>query len=86
MIHLPQEFVTTKFPGYFWNLKEQKLYSIKVSGLLKPLTFSPRRWTPNGIMDAGYRVSVAGRRRFLPQYYLEKLRPMKRDVEIGYAK
>ncbi len=37
-IEFPQGFVALKkYPGYFWNTEEKKLYSMKVDGILKPL-------------------------------------------------
>ena len=39
MVTLPKDFVATRYPGYFWNVVEKKLYSIKVTGELKPMTF-----------------------------------------------
>jgi hypothetical protein len=32
MVVMPDEFVATRYPGYFWNTDDQKLYSIKVTG------------------------------------------------------
>ena len=40
MVTLPDNFTMTKYPGYFWNVLDKKLYSIKVTGELKPLVFS----------------------------------------------
>ncbi len=72
MITFPPEFVATKYPGYFWNTKTDKLYSIKVTGCLRPLTFKKESyWTPN----TGYAVSVNGKKRFLRLDYLRKLTP-----------
>ena len=40
MVVLPSEFVQLDpCPGYYWNRYEKKLYSCKIDGLLKPLTF-----------------------------------------------
>jgi hypothetical protein len=73
MITFPTEFVATKYPGYFWNIKDEKLYSIKVTGALKPLAFQgPNRWN-HGF--AGYRVSVNGRHRYMFLDSLKKLKP-----------
>lgn len=35
MVTLPKDFVATKYPGYFWNVVDKKLYSLKVTGELK---------------------------------------------------
>jgi hypothetical protein len=78
MVTLPREFVATKFPGYFWNTTEKKLYSVKVSGYLHPLkSIKPSHfndWT------AGYKVSVQGERRWLRLDYLNRLRPNEDTV------
>ena len=72
MISLPTEFVSTKYPGYFWNTKEEKLYSIK-SGVLKPLVYrGPCRWN---YFQSCYSVSVDGTKRSLYTDYLKKLKP-----------
>jgi hypothetical protein len=44
MVTLPKDFVATKHDGYFWNLKEQKLYSIKVGGTLYRRLSSVGKW------------------------------------------
>jgi type II restriction/modification system DNA methylase subunit YeeA len=72
MVTLPIDFVAIKYPGYFWNLKEKKLYTMKISGILRPLSKSnPSHW--NHYIDA-YRVSVNGERRNVQMEYLKKLR------------
>lgn len=39
MIKFPDDFVALKrYPGYFWSTTEQRLYSMKVSGILRPLS------------------------------------------------
>jgi len=87
MITLPKEFVATKFPGYFFNRNDQKLYSLKISGVLKPLKYyTPNRWNhigrfPSKLKDGtkvysngGYRVSVEGRLKF---YAIEQLKEIE---------
>lgn len=81
MITFPQDFTATKYPGYFWNIKEEELYSVKIGGVLKPLKrkdvwqikqFSPYGWR----IDADnwvYRVSVQGKRKYLSDKYLLSL-------------
>lgn len=73
MVTLPKEFVATKYPGYFWNITDKRLYSVKVAGELTPLTFSKaNRWNH---YVAGYKVSVRGEKRTLSIDYLHKLTP-----------
>lgn len=83
MVTLPKDFVKTKFPGYFWNVKEQVLYSIKVTGELRPLKFQKARTFYNIYHPAGYRVSVDGHKRTLVLEYLQKLKATKEIQEIG---
>lgn len=37
MVTLPKDFVATRYPGYFWNVVERKLYTLKVTGELRPM-------------------------------------------------
>jgi hypothetical protein len=74
MVTLPKEFVATKYPGYFWNTLNKQLYSVKVTGELKPLV----KTTPNMFnhyQEEGWRVSVKGERRYLQLSHLLKLTP-----------
>ena len=72
MVTLPPQFVATRFPGYFWNVDTQTLYTAKL-GVLRELKRD--RPTPFNHMFEGYRVSVDGFRRKLPLRYLHKLTP-----------
>lgn len=72
MVTLPPEYTATKYFGYFWNTKEQRLYSIKIGGVLRPLKFvNPNKW--NELPSPAYRVSVKGRDRYLLISELKKL-------------
>ena len=63
MITFPDGFVATKFPGYFWNTTYEKLYTMKVTGVLRPMRIiSP---PPGQTSYESYRVSVNGVRRRL---------------------
>ena len=78
MVTLPPEFVATAYPGYFWNVLNRKLYSIKRDGILKPIQYTkPSRFTDG---REGYRVSVKGQRRWMTLPYLLSL-PIK-DTQI----
>lgn len=80
MITFPPEFVTTKYPGYFWNTKTQRLYSIKVSGELHELKYyKPSVWTN---WNEGYHVSVKGNRRWLLIEDLKKLN--SQEIPVAY--
>jgi hypothetical protein len=72
--------MATRFPGYFWNVETQQLYSIKVGGVLRPIKIrKPSHW--NKLRCAAYPVCVGGVRRYLDIEYLTKL--TYRDSVIG---
>ena len=80
MISLPKGFVSTKYPGYFWNTEDEQLYSVKVHGALKPMTMQkPSIWN-HGM--ANYKVSFRGQRRYLWLADLKKLTPKKETYPI----
>jgi hypothetical protein len=86
MVTLPKEFVATRYPGYFWNVVEKKLYSIKVTGELKPMTFDKGgRFYGRDILP-GYRISVNGRKGKMTMEYLSKLKATNEIQEIGVKK
>ncbi len=78
MVTLPKGFVRTKFEGYFWHLVEQKLYSLKLGGVLMVL----KHQMPNQFnnMRGGYQVYINGRRTRLLDDYLTNL--VLEDSEI----
>lgn len=86
MVTLPKDFVATKAPGYFWNVKEKKLYSIKVTGELRPMTFQKGGRFYGYDVAPGYRISVQGRKRTFTMDYLSTLKATNNIEEIGVAK
>lgn len=76
MVTLPKEYVPLKYDGYFWNITDCQLYSVKVTGMLKPLKKS-RLWQDGMHVSnvIGYNISVAGRKRFVSVSDLVKLTP-----------
>lgn len=73
MVTLPAEFVATKYSGYFWNLIDKRLYTLKITGELRPLKYSaPNQWN---YFRGGYQVSVGGQKRRLTNEYLQTLKP-----------
>jgi len=75
MVKLPEQFLATRYPGYFWNTKDQWLYSMKIDGILKPIKkVYPNHF--NHIHCPGFRVSVGGRRKFYP---IDKLKQLTAD-------
>jgi hypothetical protein len=67
MVVFPKEFVAIKYPGYFWNTEDKRLYSIKVTGELRPLYLKPAYMSHS----KGYAVSVKGKKRFLEWWRLD---------------
>lgn len=82
---LPSELIAVpKFHGYFWNPTEQKLYSIKVGGVLRPMTFNPSVYLrQHGLqLEAGYSVSRNGKKIRLTLEHLRSLLP--HDYKVPY--
>lgn len=78
MITFPPQFVVTKFPGYFYNTLDKQLYTIKVTGELRPMHYNrPNYWNR---YRSGYQVSYRGRRRFMTIEYLQSLLPQTIQV------
>lgn len=87
MVTLPKDFVATDYPGYFWNVADSQLYSVKVTGMLKPLALSCSGVYLNGRWRArpdvhGYKISHLGRKRFLFLQDLMKLTPKKQIFPV----
>ena len=82
MVTLPKDFVATKYPGYFWNLKEEKLYSLKVTGILRPMAgpYNPNPFNNWG--TPGYQISVGGHKRSLHLDYLKKLKAVNSVIPM----
>lgn len=83
MVVLPPDFVKTKYPGYFWHTVEKKLYTIKVSGELRPIKYFYGGTFYGKVWPAGYRISVKGERRLYTLEYLNSLQPTDRHQVIG---
>lgn len=80
MVSLPEEFVATWLPGYFWNIDEQKLYSIKIGGILRPLKLTlPNRWN-NGFK--GYLVSHNGSKKYMKLSSLQTIVPKDSVISV----
>ncbi len=85
MVTLPKNFVATRFPGYFWNVKEKKLYSIKVTGELRPMALQRGGAFYGRIIEPGYQISVGGQKRRYTMRYLCSLKDTGDDQVIGVA-
>ncbi len=80
MITFPPEFVTTRYPGYYWNTKTQRLFSIKVTGELREMRFNKaNQWNH---YRSGYQVSYKGRRHYFPIEYLKTLN--SQEIPVVY--
>ena len=86
MVTLPKDFVATRYPGYFWNVVERKLYSLKVTGELRPMTFHKGGNFGWVRVEPGYQISVKGRKRRYTMDYLNTLNATNNIQEIGVAK
>jgi hypothetical protein len=86
MVTLPKEFVATRYPGYFWNVVEKKLYSIKVTGELRPMAFHKGGNFGWVRVEPGYQISVNGRKRRFTMEYLGSLTATNEIQEIGVKK
>lgn len=75
IIQLPLGFCETKYPGYFWEANEKKLYSLK-SGKLREIKHNKFYHGRYGDMS-GYPVSHNGKRRRLKRDELMKLVPTR---------
>lgn len=80
MVTLPKQFVATRLPGYFWNTADERLYSVKITGALRPLKKqASNRWNH---FKEGYQLSHMGRKRFMSVDYLKKLKPKAQTFPI----
>ena len=85
MITLPPPFVAARYPGYFWNTDDQKLYSLKVAGTLRPMKLYHFGWDQGSFPFVHYRVSVEGKTRSIPLYELEKLQAgVPGEIPVDY--
>lgn len=82
MVTLPKDFVATKYPGYFWNIIEKKLYSLKVTGELRKLAYHKGGYFNGHWFEPGYRISVNGKYRRYTMDYLMTLTATKEIQEI----
>lgn len=83
MVTLPKDFVATRYPGYFWNVKEKKLYTLKVTGELRPMAFNKGGRFYNRVFEPGYQISVKGQKRRYTMQYLGSLKATNDIQEIG---
>jgi len=64
MITLPPQFIEHKYPGYFFNVIDNRLYSIKIDGILKPLRSYSLFFVNNKpVKIKHYQISHKGKRK-----------------------
>jgi hypothetical protein len=88
VIRFPEGFVTTYWPGYFWHLEQERLYSIK-SGVLKELKQRPAYYTRHfgrlvKVDEPNYQISVCGRRILVQISRLKRLKAPATDQILTY--
>lgn len=81
---IPTDLIAVpKYDGYFWCPTDKTVYSLKVTGTLTPLAFQRGRHIPGGhYAEAGFAISIGGRKRRLTMDYLNKLSPTTYQVPI----
>jgi hypothetical protein len=84
MVVFPPEFVATRYPGYFWHLTEQRLYTIKVTGILRPLAVSNHIRYTHGRNQ--YKLSVNGNKRHIYEDTLKQLKAPKKNQVVPVQK
>ena len=84
MVILPFGFTATKYPGYFWDTRKHKLYSLKICGELREIkmTRMSEKWWKSLQREDGYRVSHRGQRRWLYVSDLKKLTPADSVIQV----
>lgn len=84
-IKFPEYLKPLKFPGYFWHTLEKQLYSIKISGELKPLKLSKGYGNPwrGEYYPPSYQISHRGRRYYLYPDNMDKYLA-KTPYTVGY--
>lgn len=84
VIKLPEGLVPIAYPGYFWHIAEEYLYSIKVAGELRKLKLRGFYKNQYITLKPGYDISHQGKRVRLPLEYLRSLGPLTTDHVIKY--
>lgn len=84
MVTLPPNFTAIKYPGYFWDVDNKKLYSIKITGELREMkVLKPNRWSHRArLYFPYYVVSYKGHRRYLLVSDLEKLTIKDSEIRV----
>ena len=81
MISFPENFIATPWDGYFWNTKEQILYSIKIGGVLKPLKVKVPNYFNRATLPF-YELSINGRPKYVSIAHLKILQEKPYTIKI----
>ena len=81
---IPHELIAIPdFHGYFYHPKERVVYSLKVTGKLKPLAFSKGHYVKgHGFFESGYNLSRKGRKYRFSREQLDKI--IRKDYQVPY--
>lgn len=78
-VTFPHEFIAVpRHPGYYYNIKNKTLYSIKVDGVLKPL--KKHKESKFNRYRSGWVVSRNGHKWYIEEGYLNSLIPVASTV------
>lgn len=84
-VKLPKQFVSTRWPGYYWNIKEERLYSCKISGVLRPLTLQDNSFVQWKFGGPIYQISINGKSKVVSHRGFQvgfNLRPKKKKFPV----
>jgi hypothetical protein len=81
---IPSELIAVPgFHGYFWHPQEEVLYSLKITGQLRPLKKSKSYWYGYNHFPEGFNVSRNGKSKRLELDQLRRLTPS--SYKVPYA-
>lgn len=82
-VTMPDGFVATRYPGYFWNVRTQTLFTAKL-GVLRQIKLTlPSQY--NTLTEPMYRVSHQGDRKHLSLRYLRGLKPRASIFPVEFS-
>ena len=84
MITLPPTLTPIKYPGYYWCVETNRLFPIKIGGVLREIK---KRRVPKHVPfpgDFAYSISHEGKSINIPEYRLQNTK--LKDYEVPYGK
>lgn len=93
MIYFPADLTPVPHcPGYFWDMQKERLFSLKMGGVLRELKmlrahpamfrYGNSRWLNLDVGDKYYRISVDGKNRYLPVASLKRLEMVHYHIPV----